>query len=204
MLYHDKYSDGDNLDCDRHLNYLKGGLNIDNYIEGSGEIIEKRRVGKVETNVKIKYYYNGEIFTFADLRAGMEKVGDSVPLLINDSGVAVRKSVTFKTPYEGAVLLFIVLSCMCLVYDIILLYKEGQINTELRTREINASVIKIREYIDLNTGQHKYQYLAEMKDETGKKHKFWSYVVLMPDNIQVGDNIKVVMEPGNLKTIMWN
>ena len=174
-------------------------LNINNYIEGSGEIIEKSTYNRIGSKVKIKYYYNGEIFTFADWRVGMEKEGDSVPLLINDSGVAVRRSVKFKTAYEGGFLLTIVILCMVLVYDIILLYKEGQINTELRTREINASVIKIREYIELNIGQHKYQYLAEMEDETGKKHKFWSCVVMMSDNIQVGDNIKVVMEPGNYK-----
>lgn len=74
-----------------------------------------------------------------------------------------------------------------------------QINTELRTQEINATIIKIRKYVVLTTGQYKYQYLAEMKDETGKKHKFWSCVVMIPDNIHVGDNIKVVMEPGNYK-----
>lgn len=174
-------------------------LNIDNYIEGSGEIVEESTYKRIGAEVTIQYHYNGGIFTFTDWWVGLEKVGDSVPLLINNSGNAVRRNIKFKTAYEKAFLLTIVILCMVLVYDIILLYKERQINTELRTRKINASVIKIREYIDLNTGQHKYQYLAEMKDETGKKHKFWSCVVMMPDNIHVGDGVKVVIEPGNYK-----
>lgn len=96
LLYCSKYNDGDNLE---------GGLNIDNYIEGSGEIVEKSTYKRIGSEVTIQYHYNGEIFAFTDGRVGLEKVGDSVPLLINNFGNAVRRNIKFKTAYEKAFLL---------------------------------------------------------------------------------------------------
>ena len=180
-------------------NTITALFNIDNYIEGNGLITEISTYQRIGSEVTIQYHYNGEIFSFVDWRNGIEKVGDSVPLLVNNSGGAVRRNVEFKTAYEYGFLLTSVIFGMVLVHDIILLYRKRRINTELRTQEVDAFIIKIRKYVILTSGHYKYQYLAEMKDEKGKKHKFWSYVVLMLDNISVGDNVKVVIEPNNYR-----
>lgn len=166
-------------------------FNIDNYIESNGIITEQSIYKRIGAEITIQYHYKEKIFSFTDWQVATEKVGDS--------GNATRRNVEFKTAYEYAFLLVSVIFSMILAHDLILFYEAKQISPELRTQEIDACVIKIKKYVELNSGKYKYQYLAEMRDERGKKHKFWSPVVLMPDNIQAGDNVKVVMEPDNYK-----